>query len=360
MDDAALVQRAADGDLVAFGEMYDRYAGRLHDFFWWVLRDAELADEALGEAFLEAGARIGDLRDPGRLRPWLFAIAGHEALRYRAPRRGETAPVAPPTGDAAWDGLVERLGDVIDGLSPRDRVLLHLRYRQNLDGLDLADAIGAKPDDAAMLVDSLSQRVERDIGATAVAYFGPDRCPGLADIVGHGDGDAGGEIDAKTREKVANHADMCQTCAELRRRRIGPPALIALSPPPPLPESERSRVMEDVELAEHGGRDWPARRLGFPPPLVGGHAKRWRFIVAAVLILLLGIGAFVLNRNGDPTDVASVGPTTVPGSTTSLRPTSTSTSSTTTSTSVPEGEAAGTGGTGTGTGGATGGTTPRA
>src|SRR5436190_3115570 len=159
MDDAALVQRAAVGDMDAFGAIFDRYAGRLHSLFWWVLRDAELANEAVHQAFLEAGTRIGDLRDPSRLKPWLFAIASHEALRYRAPRRGEAEPVAPPSGNETWDGLVALLGDTIDSLSPRDRVLLDLRYRQGLDGIELGDALGTSPDQAAQLVDSLGQRV---------------------------------------------------------------------------------------------------------------------------------------------------------------------------------------------------------
>lgn len=335
MDDAALVQQAADGDRDAFGALYDRYAGRLHAFFWWVLRDGELANEAVYETFLEAGSRIGDLREPARLRSWLFAIAGHEALRYRSPRKGDAGPLAPPTGDPAWDGLVARLGDVIAGLTPKERILLDLRYQQGLDGAELAGALGVKPEDATAVVGDLGQRVEREIGATAVAYFGTERCPELAESIGT----VAGPLDARTREKAAAHADTCPTCAQLRRRRIGPQALIALSPAPAPAATAKAQVLEDVELGEHSGRDWPARRLGFPPPLMGGPGRRWRFAVAAALVVALGTGILLLNRTGRSTDVAAVGTTVAPSSTSSTRPTSST--STTTTTSVPPDEVGG-------------------
>lgn len=46
-----------------------------------MLRDRDEAADVLHDTFLVAGARLHHLRDPAKLRPWLFAIARHETLR---------------------------------------------------------------------------------------------------------------------------------------------------------------------------------------------------------------------------------------------------------------------------------------
>ena len=40
-DDAELVRAATAGDRGAFAAIYDRYADRLHDFCWGLLRDRD-------------------------------------------------------------------------------------------------------------------------------------------------------------------------------------------------------------------------------------------------------------------------------------------------------------------------------
>jgi DNA-directed RNA polymerase specialized sigma24 family protein len=69
--DAELVAAAIAGDRGAFAAIYDRYADRLHDFCWSLLRDRDEAADATQDAFLLAAERLGQLRDPERLRPWL-------------------------------------------------------------------------------------------------------------------------------------------------------------------------------------------------------------------------------------------------------------------------------------------------
>ena len=90
MDDAALVQAARSGDGAAWGAIYDRYADKLHDHCHRILRDRDEAADALHDAFLAASAHLDQLRDPSRLRPWLYSICRHEALK-RARRRDRRA-----------------------------------------------------------------------------------------------------------------------------------------------------------------------------------------------------------------------------------------------------------------------------
>jgi hypothetical protein len=77
--DAELVAAAVAGDRGAFAAIYDRYADRLHDFCWSLLRDRDEAADATQDAFLVAAERLDQLRDPGGCAPG--------CTRWRAARR---------------------------------------------------------------------------------------------------------------------------------------------------------------------------------------------------------------------------------------------------------------------------------
>src|SRR5207302_4473911 len=87
--DAELAGAAAAGDRAAFAGIYDRYADRLHDFCIGMVRDRDAAADCVQEAFCTAAAQLSTLRDPDKLRPWLYAIARNEALRCIRLRRRE-------------------------------------------------------------------------------------------------------------------------------------------------------------------------------------------------------------------------------------------------------------------------------
>ncbi len=79
--DAELARAAAAGDRGAFAGIYDRYADRLHDFCVGMLRDRDGAADCVQDTFCTAATRLPQLREPDKLRPWLYSIARNEALR---------------------------------------------------------------------------------------------------------------------------------------------------------------------------------------------------------------------------------------------------------------------------------------
>ncbi|MGH4005756.1 MAG: RNA polymerase sigma factor, partial [Pseudonocardiaceae bacterium] len=81
MDDRQIVAAMRAQNASGWAAAYDTYAERLHAYSWSILRDHDAAADAVHDAFLIAGQRICDLRDPERLRPWLYAIVRRECLR---------------------------------------------------------------------------------------------------------------------------------------------------------------------------------------------------------------------------------------------------------------------------------------
>lgn len=263
-DDAELARRAAAGDRAAWSAIYDRYADRLHDYCWSILRDRHEAEDALHDAFVAAAGKIGQLRDPALLRPWLYAICRNQALA-RTRRRGREVPsedvagMTPPVtdGTAHRELEVEQLRrlvwDAAGGLAPRDRSVLELHLRHGLEGRQLAEALGTNPHHAAVLLARVREHVERSIGALLVGRAGRGRCAELDGLLAGW----GGELSPLLRKRLARHIDRCLGCGEQRRRVVSPLALLSGLPLLPAPAHLRGRVLDDVALVSHAGSAAP-------------------------------------------------------------------------------------------------------
>ena len=285
-DDAELARAAALGDQSAFGAIYDRYADRLHDFCVGMLRDRDAAADCVQDVFVTAATRLGQLREPDRLRSWLYAIARNEALaRIRERRREQPSEQLPetPSGEpdpatiAARGELAELIGEACGGLSDRDRTVLELSYRRGLDGPELAAALGVSHSNANNLVGRLRQNMERSLGALLVcrtAATDPERCPELAALLVHWDG----KFTVLMRKRVARHIEGCAVCEEDRARMVNPVALLGSVPViVPAPAWLREHTLTQVAgiLSQpaappatpggHPGAEQPTAGVGSPP-----------------------------------------------------------------------------------------------
>lgn len=313
VEDAALVHRARAGERDAWSAIYDRYADRLHDYCWSILRDHHEAEDALHDAFLAAADRLPQLRDPDRLRPWLYAICRTQALG-RARRRSKvvptegagdmTAAVEPAPAPAAEHAeLAALVHDAAGGLAPRDRAVLDLHLRHGLDGADLGEALGVGAHHATVLLSRVRASVERSLGALLVARTGRRECSELDALLAGWDG----TLSPLLRKRVARHVDGCDTCGERRRRMVSPLALLAATPPVLAPASLRERVLDDLQLTSSPGGPPGGRRGGGRGVtrrdrsriLVGAAAAA---VSVALLIAVLAAGG----RDDDRTDRAAV------------------------------------------------------
>jgi RNA polymerase sigma factor (sigma-70 family) len=315
--DAELVAAVRAGDPEAFAAVYDRYADRLHDFCHSVLRDRHEAADAMQDTFVLAAQRIGQLRDPEKLRPWLFAIARHEALR-RAKARGRAVPTEDAGADVAAPGSSPEdvvsgrdagaiVWEAAEGLSERDRVLLDLHLRQGLDGQELADAIGTSADHAYVLMSRLRDQVERALGALLVARLGREDCEVLQSVLAEWDG----TFSTVWRKRVARHVERCEVCTEKRKTLVSPLSLLAAAPLVPAPLALRDQTLDRVRhvstVRPIGAWRRPSARDGFPPPM--SLDRRRRPLVAAVAVALFVLPAVIVaepfGRGGGAPEVAS-------------------------------------------------------
>ena len=184
--DAELVRAHVAGDRAALAAIYDRYAPSLFDTATALLGDRDEAADVVQDTFLAAHQHLARLRDPSRLRAWLFAVARHEVERRGRKRRravptatvAEMAPsVTPDLGaDVQGTELAAMVRAAAAGLDERDQLVLELSMRQGLEGADLAAVLGVTPAQSYTLVFRMRERVSR---ALRRAGGGPDRTAGL-------------------------------------------------------------------------------------------------------------------------------------------------------------------------------------
>lgn len=288
--DDELVARVLAGDREAFAAVYDRYGDRLYDFCYSLLRHREEAADAVADTFVLFAERLGQLRDPSRLRPWLYAIARSEGLR-RLKARKRVAPdtelisVADQTGgpevEAERTALRELVWNAAAGLADRDRALLDLHLRQGLDGAELGEAMGVSASHAYVLLNRLRAQVERSLGALLIARLGRQDCTELDAMLLGWDG----RFSPLIRKRVARHVDKCDICCERRRRVVSPWALLASVPVFAAPLQLRDRVVTDTQLAAYSGPGGGT---------AGGGLSRTTLLVAAAAVAMLAVGATVL------------------------------------------------------------------
>lgn len=308
--DAELVSRVLAADREAFAAVYDRYGDRLHDFAHSMLRHREDAADAVADSFVLFAERLTQLRDPDRLRPWLYAIVRSECLRRLKARKrvafGDEEQLVEMADDATTPeesaeraALQQLVWDASAGLADRDRAILDLHLRQGLEGAELGEAMGVSANNAYVMLNRLRGQVDRSLGALLIARLGRDDCEELDRLLADWDG----SFSPLVRKRVARHVDQCDVCSDRRRKMVSPWMLLAGVPMVAAPLGLRDRVVNDTQLvAHHTPDDWLD---GGGSASTGGH--RWgagRITTGATALLALLVLATVLFWP-DPSDTAA-------------------------------------------------------
>jgi RNA polymerase sigma factor (sigma-70 family) len=281
MEDREVVAAIVTGDPAGLAEAYDRYAAPLYAYCCSMLREPADAADAVQDTFLIAAAKLRALRDPGKLRPWLYAVARNECLRRLRAANATSAldaaqdvpaPSVAPGREKDQVDLQELVRDAIDGLNPGDRDVIELSLGHELEGDDLADALGVSRNHAHALLSRARGQLERSLGALIVARTGRAACAGLDAVLTGWDG----QLTALMRKRISRHIEQCQVCGERKRRELTPALFVGLAPLAALMPGFRDQLLRiaadrapaglahRLAVANRAGPFGPA---GFPRPL---------------------------------------------------------------------------------------------
>jgi RNA polymerase sigma factor (sigma-70 family) len=281
MEDPEIVAAIVFGDPDGLAVAYDRYAVPLYTYCCSMLREPADAADAVQDTFLIAAAKLRGLRDPSKLRPWLYAVARNECLRRL--RAGHVTARLEEAGDVPTDSgavgreaeradLRELVRDAIGGLNPGERDVIELSLSHEVGGEDLADVLGVSRNHAHALLSRARSQLERSLGALIVARTGRQACPGLDSMLAGWDG----HLTVLMRKRISRHIDQCEICGDRKRRELTPALFAGIAPLVAVLPGFRDQLLTSMadrtpaaaaarlSAADHAGRFGPS---GFPKPV---------------------------------------------------------------------------------------------
>jgi RNA polymerase sigma-70 factor (ECF subfamily) len=137
-DDESLLAAIARGDLEAFHQLYERYAGRVLACARHPCRDAALAEDIAQEVFTAVWTRAGTFRpDRGSAPAWLYTLTRHKLVDHwrRTGKGAETEALdelrMPAQGSEDGD-LRLSLRQALAHASPEQREAIRMAYCNGL------------------------------------------------------------------------------------------------------------------------------------------------------------------------------------------------------------------------------------
>jgi RNA polymerase sigma-70 factor (ECF subfamily) len=167
---ASTIQEAVAGDTAALARIVRANHDDMARICFVVCGDQDVAQDAVQAAWLIAWRKLGSLRDPSRLRPWLMSIAANEARQIM--RRKRRVSVIEIDVDDAVDDRMDPatrsasldLAMVLRRLEPDDRALLALRYVAGYDASEIGRELHRSPSTVRSQLARLTARLRRDLG----------------------------------------------------------------------------------------------------------------------------------------------------------------------------------------------------
>lgn len=165
MDDSTLIGKCLRGDAQCYGQLVDKYSGRILNLGFAMLGSRHDAEDVAQEAFVRAYRSLARFEKRARFSSWLYQIALN-LCRDQLKARSRHARSAEEEQLAALDGnpreqaprlvlqeeLSRKMQDAIQKLPVSYREAFVLRHLQNVDYDEIGEIAGIPADTARVRV----------------------------------------------------------------------------------------------------------------------------------------------------------------------------------------------------------------
>jgi RNA polymerase sigma-70 factor, ECF subfamily len=177
VDQRDLVRRAQQGDQDAFAVLAGAAVARLDAAARLILRDSELARDAVQDSMVRAWRDLPGLRDPDRFTPWLHRLTVNACIdvarrRQRRSIEVELTPIAMPSVADATAEFADRelIDDALRQLEPEFRAVVVLHYFLGMPLQDVAVSM-------RIPVGTVKSRLHRALRTMRVTLESADAAP---------------------------------------------------------------------------------------------------------------------------------------------------------------------------------------
>jgi RNA polymerase sigma-70 factor (ECF subfamily) len=143
-----ILAKAAGGDQQAFAEIVREHQSMVYGLACHFLRDRSVAEELAQEVFLHLFQNLKAIQSPAHLTFWLRKVTSHRCIdqtRRRKVRPQVTLENAPePVAHVVHDDpvLSRTLKRVVQTLPEKPRMVVLLRYQEDMEPAEIAAALG--------------------------------------------------------------------------------------------------------------------------------------------------------------------------------------------------------------------------
>jgi len=154
LEDLQLIARANNGEEQAFHALYDKYKQWTINTAYRFTKDPELALDVMQEVFLQLVRKFPGFSLSCKMTTYLYTVTHHTAINMQKKARRQqpianTAEMADhPANNEAPDPIQkisdprEEMEQLLEALSPAHRETLLLRFVDDMDLADIAEATG--------------------------------------------------------------------------------------------------------------------------------------------------------------------------------------------------------------------------
>jgi RNA polymerase sigma-70 factor (ECF subfamily) len=138
---------ARGGDATAFATIVRRHQSMVFSLALNVLRSRVAAEDLAQDVFLELYRNLCRIESPAHVTSWLRRVTSHRCIdelrrvRHRMELQVDTVPdrgVSPPSRELFLEG---RLRQLVSSLPPRARIVVVLRYQEELEPSEIAETL---------------------------------------------------------------------------------------------------------------------------------------------------------------------------------------------------------------------------
>jgi RNA polymerase sigma-70 factor (ECF subfamily) len=154
LNDQELMRIVQSGDYSPASEIYDRYSGRIYNFAFRFLKNAEAAEDATQEVFVKMLKHANQFHGDAKLSTWLFSITANWCRDYlrkadnKSKESDDVLVTLPTPSELAPDRNLERreseqqVRRALEALTAEQREAILLSRYQGLSYAEIAQIAG--------------------------------------------------------------------------------------------------------------------------------------------------------------------------------------------------------------------------
>jgi len=146
-----LVEKAAKGDSLAFGQIYELYFDKVYRFIYYRTNHQQTAEDLVAETFVRVWDKISAIHDTSSFNGWIYQIARNLVIDYYRSRKIDVDINILENVLEYDDNIVDRANlsfqqkkflAVLDKLSSDEQLVIKLKFFDELDNREIAQMLG--------------------------------------------------------------------------------------------------------------------------------------------------------------------------------------------------------------------------